>query len=207
MADPNYHALYLNGLNKGTISRGEQRAINTANMNGFQIKHIPIHWLSGESFVDLLQRTAKITEDELKQHGKLLLIGASAGGSLAINVFGQLQGYDIRVVTLCSRLQEAKLPLWDPRSLDRMAHIGTDQESQSFFDSVHFCTEQTLPRLSPEAKKRIIMVRQWADEVVPRPTMNIASLATFTVPGFGHHYGIVLGIKHLGAIVRQLGQA
>lgn len=201
MAEVNHHGLYFNGLNQGTISSAENRALHNAAQDSIIVKHVPINWLSGEPSSELMDRITKVCEDELKQYGKVLLIGASAGGSLAVNIFGRLHEADVNVVTVCSRLREVALPWWDVRSLDRMAHMGTSRQSQSFFDSVLFCSEHTLPSLTPEDTTKIVTVKQWADEIVPRSTMNVANLKSFIVPGFGHHHGIISGIKHLKTIV------
>lgn len=198
-----YHAVYFNGLNRGTINRGERSAIKRAANDNIDIEHIPIDWLSNESFDNFINKTTAACEEELKQYGSLLLVGASAGGSLAINVFGELSNENVRVVTLCSRLHEPDLRWWDPRSLERMAHIGTAKESRLFYDSVMRSGNTTIPSLAPKDRQRITTVKQWADEVVPRPTMNVEGLQSYIVPGFGHHYGIVMGIKHLKTIVNS----
>jgi hypothetical protein len=42
----------------------------------------------------------------------------------------------------------------------RMAYIGTSKASQSFVDSVTYCTDQTIPRLTKEDKACIGIVQQ-----------------------------------------------
>lgn len=194
------HALYLNGLGTETISNGERKAIKVAEHAGFAIEHHPIDWLTSD-FETLLDATVRKTEDALKRHGAVVLIGASAGGSLAVNTYGRTPGKHIYVVTLCSRLHEPGLAWCDLRTLERMAHIGTRNESRAFLDSIKYCQDITLPGLTSQEKQQIITVKQWADEVVPRPTMNVSGLPEYIVPGFGHYHGIVSGIKHLATIL------
>jgi hypothetical protein len=101
-------------------------------------------------------------------------------------------------------LHEAPLPWWDRRNLTRMAHIGTSQPSQTFFDSVTYCGEVTVPKLTKQDKERLIIVQQWADFVVPRPTISIDGVRIYRVPALGHGWGIAMGVQRLPEIVEQL---
>jgi hypothetical protein len=201
---PKCHAIYLNGLNSGTISRFERNGLAYANNHGFSIEHLPVNWLAPEPFEDLLEWVAEKCKADIKQYDMLLLVGASAGGSLAVNVLGRVRNPNLYVVTLCSRLCDPKLPWWDIRNLHRMARLGMSRASERFYDSVKYCETVTLPGLSSEEKEQIITVKQWADEVVPRTTMNVADLKSYHVAGFGHHYGIFQGIRHLDRVVAKL---
>jgi hypothetical protein len=197
------NCLYFNGLGNGKLNMLERRQLNLLKLQGFDIKHIPVKWQSKESFQDLLKRTTALVEKELRVNGELVLIGASAGGSLAVNVFGEVKSNKLQVITLCSRLNETKLKWWDWRNLNRMAHIGTKTESKSFYDSVRYCTNITLPSLTKQQRARIVSVRQWVDEVVPRVTMGYPSLRTYVVCTFGHNLGILYGIRNVPKIIAR----
>lgn len=168
------------------------------------VVHAPIDWRSGESFESLLRRMAKLAQAQLAEHGKLTLVGVSAGGSLAVNILNKLHDPNLSVITLCSRLHEVPLKWWDRRNLTRMAHIGTRNQSQAFFDSVMHCTNTTIPRLTANDKTRIVITRQWADFIVPRQTMDIPGVQIYKVPGLGHGWGIVMGMLQLSRIVKIL---
>lgn len=199
------HALYLNGLTNGQTRRREQLAIRYLAKRGIHVEHVPIDWRSGESFDDLLNRLTKLTEQKIKEQGKLALIGVSAGGSLAINVLGKVNNKNVRAITLCSRLHLAKLPWWDRRTLRRMAYLGTPKASQKFYDSVTYCTKTTIPSLTKADKERITIVQQWADDVVPRATMSIDGIQSYKVPAIGHGWGIALGVRRLPRVREQFG--
>ena len=106
-------------------------------------------------------------------------------------------------VTLCSRLQERPLPWWDKRNLARMAHLDTDQPSQAFFDSVTYCGERAIPSQTSADKERLILVEQWADFVVPRPTMHIPGVQVYKVPALGHGWGIMMGVRRLPKLLQK----
>lgn len=199
------HALYLNGLTDGTTRRREQLAMRYLAKRGIQVEHIQIDWRSDKPFETLLERITTITKQRLQEHGELLLIGSSAGGSLAINVLGNIRSKNLRAVTLCSRLHLAKLSWWDHRTLKRMAYLGAPKQSQKFYDSVVYCTKTTIPSLTKADKQRIAIIQQEADTVVPRATMGIDGVPTYRVPAVGHGWGIALAVRRLPKILPGKG--
>jgi len=199
------YALYFNGLGSGKTRWIERLAFHYLAKRGIHVTHAHVDWQSDESFTSLFECMTKLTRAQLREHGSLLLVGSSAGGSLAVNIAARLHDKDLRVITLCSRLRLAKLPWWDYRSLERMAYLGTPKASQSFFDSVTHCSLQAIPQLSKADKQRIIIVRQWADTVVPRATMGIEGVCYYNVPALGHGWGIAMGVRRLPKVVKRLG--
>lgn len=191
------HALYFNGLGSGHTRRRERFAINYLAKHGLIVEHVPINWYSDEPFEDLLARLVEVTKRKLAEHGTLTLIGSSAGGSLTLNVFKIVNDTGLTAVTLCSRLHETKLAAWDPRTLARMAHLGTPRSSQLFYDSVIYCTDQTIPSLDASDRTRITIIQQITDDVVPRRTMGIDGVAAKTVWAIGHGWGIAEGVRQL----------
>lgn len=150
------HVLYFNGLGDGRIRRREQLAINYLARHGIHVTPAQVNWRSNEPFAVLLERMVKLTQEHLKKHGKVILVGSSAGGSLAVNILARLHDKNLYAITLCSRLQLAGLPWWDYRCLERMAHLGTSKASQLFFDSVTYCSKHAISHLNKEDKKRLV---------------------------------------------------
>lgn len=195
--------LYFNGLGDGSTRFRERVAIHYLARRGVQVAHVPINWRSGETFPGLLERMLERTKQELLAHDSVVLVGSSAGGSLALNIFGALHEERVYAVTLCSRVCLALLPRWDKRSLEKMAYIGKSNESRNFFDSVTYCSHTTIPGLTSTDRQRIVTVQQWADFVVPRPTMSVPGVHIYRVPGVGHGMGIMVGALRLPSILRQ----
>lgn len=198
------YALYFNGLNHGTISFLEKRAINSAHKHGITIKHIPIDWYSDDNYQILLDNTVYKVQNELKYSNNIVLIGASAGGSLAINTWSRLDNKNIKVVTICSRINETRLSRWDFRSLERMAHKGTKKYSKLFYESVMYCSNQSLSVVGDLSLQSIISINQLADEIVPKRTTLRPDIKHYTITSIGHHFGIYHGLLQIHRIVRRL---
>ncbi len=202
---PLVHVLYFNGLGRGKTRRRERLAMRYLAKRGVMVTHAPIDWYAGESFEDLLARLIALTRAQLKEHGELVLVGSSAGGSLAVNILGELHDPRLSAVTLCSRLHEAPLAWWDQRTLTRVARVGGKRPARAFYDSVVYCGGVTMPKLTAKDKRQIITVRQWADFVVPRRTVGMDGVRTYRVPGLGHGWGIAMAVRRLPKIIQTLG--
>lgn len=196
--------LYFNGLGRGKTRWRERLAMRYLAKRGVAVVHMPVDWYAGEPFDKLLARMVKLAKRQLEEHGELTLVGSSAGGSLAVNIAGELHDPRLSVVTLCSRLHEVPLAWWDHRNLARMAHVGAKNPSQAFYDSVTYCGNATIPKFTAKDKQHIITARQWADFVVPRGTMDIADVRVYKVPGLGHGWGIAMAVRRLPKIMQAL---
>ncbi|SRR6266511_3741358 len=195
-------ALYFNGLGPGKTRKRERYAMRYLAKHGIEVEHVSIDWRSDEPVEKLLARLVKLTKTKLQEHDKLVLIGSSAGGSLALNIFKKVNDKNLFVVTLCSRLHNAELASWDRRTMQRMAYIGTPKASQLFVDSVTYCTNKTIPSLEKSDKQRITIVRQLADDVVPKQTMEIEGVRTHKVLAVGHGWGIAESVRQLPNILK-----
>ena len=198
------YGLYLNGLGDGTLNRLENAAIKADSKKGFTIKHVPINWRSDETLDELIAKVNREYMHAVKEHGDVVLIGASAGGSLAVNVLAKTSDPNMSVITICSRLNEVKLAWWDPRNLKRMAHIGTKNESMSFYDSVLRSTNESLPLLRTKHSQQLTVVTQRLDEVVPRRTMSVSGFKQITIRSIGHNCGIYKALEHISVITHKV---
>jgi len=201
------YILYLNGLGTGKPRKREQIAMRYVvryfKRHDMTITHIPINWFSQESFDRLYQDTVQTVRAHCKKHDRVVLVGVSAGGSLAVNVMSQLHDPKLSVVTVCSPLRITTLPWWDKRNLAYLAKLGTSKPSQRLFDSVTCCNNTAIPNLTMQDKQRIITVRQWMDQIVPKSTMTVPGIRTYRVPGIGHIFGIIAGALKLPAILKE----
>jgi hypothetical protein len=198
------HVLYFNGLGPGKTRKREELAMRYLAKHDLHVTHHGINWRSGESFNELLDKAVKATKDKLKAKGRLALVGSSAGGSMAINVFSQLQDENLLAVSLCGRLHPGNLGWWDWRDLKRMAHLGTKHASQSFYDAVVYCDKVAIPALRPESLRRITTTQQIFDFVVPKHTMEIPGVEPTFIPAIGHGMGIGMAVYRLPQIVEKL---
>jgi hypothetical protein len=198
--------IYFNGLGDGKPRGTGKLVMNLAlrylAQHGISVVSIPVNWYSNEPFPEFLERMLTGVQDELAMHDTVTLCGVSAGGSLAVNVLGRLKSENLSVIVLCGPLRFVKKD--DSLTLQRLALQNTSHPSQNLYDSVKYCSATTIPHLTPQAKQRIITVKQLADGVVPRRTMVIPGVRVTTVPGLGHLFGILVGILYLPSLVRRL---
>ncbi|HXE10067.1 MAG TPA: hypothetical protein VN554_01440 [Verrucomicrobiae bacterium] len=199
----NTPVLYINGLGDGAWNRREHIMASNLERHGHRMEHAHLDWLANGGFESRLQETVGQAETILRDEGRLAIVGSSAGGSMAVNVFGALESEDVFAVNMCGRLAEGDLAATDWRTLDNMAHLGTSRASQSFYDSVKFCEEETVPNLTDEQKKRLLIFHQLFDFVVPHQTMLIPGVDNKRLAVIGHGLGIFLAGRMLPELLSE----
>lgn len=196
--------LYINGLGSGRIRWNHRLILATLRRKGVTAEHAQVNWYDDQSFAQVLARTTQQAEKLLSQSGKLVIVGSSAGGSMALNIFDRLKRSDVIAINLCGIVQPVELPWWDHRTLKKLAHLNAAKKSLSFYGSVLHCAQEAIPALTDEEKSRIRTVRQIADFVVPRKTMSIDGVAERFVPVTGHGLGGLVGGLQLPSIIREI---
>ncbi len=196
--------LYINGLSHGQRRVREDLVLSSLWWQRYPIYQAHVDWLSDTSFeqhkADVMERATAL----LQASGRLVMVGASAGGSLAFNVFGELAGLEhnsgLHAVSLGGRLTVGNLSQFDYRTLERMARA-----SQSFSDSVQYCETTTLPNLTDELKQRLRVITQRGDPVVPHQTMIVEGVHELQIPLPVPVHGseIFMGGQLLPYIMRQ----
>ena len=200
--------LYFNGMGSGKPKRAEKLAMKIAEWylarHEISFRHVAVNWYASEPFPELLDRMVALAKEEQASYGNVILCGVSAGGSMAVNVLSRLHSNKLSAIVICGPVKVSKLAWWDKRTLESIAFRDPKRPSQCFFDSVTYCGRTAISALTQEDKHHVITVQQWADTVVPRPTMGIPGARIFRVPGAGHTLGIVISVLYLPAIVRNL---
>lgn len=188
--------LYVNGLGAGEVKQFEkivQRHWLKANVD---FEFARINWYDGESLEDTLGQVDELLTKLLQSHERVILLGSSAGGSLALNTFVGHPSDRLYLVNAHGRLRAGNIHWPDYRTLEWAAHLQSNPKlsSQAFYDSVLLCEHESLPQLTSVVKKRILVLKPPLDLVVPVRTMNISGVKTHTtiLPG---HAGA--GISHL----------
>jgi hypothetical protein len=183
--------LYINGLGRGRIRRREKLVFWWWEQAGLDIQHAHVDWLDGQPFEAKLQQIKHHVEELFKSADRVILLGSSAGGSLAINTFYELRNKNIYAVNMHGRLRVGDYPKGSWYSLDRRAYIATDKPSQSFYDCVERCEEKVIPNLTPTDKQRLLVLAQLTDMVAPLDTMIIPDIKQHRSFAFGHSGGFL----------------
>lgn len=143
-------------------------------------------WESGESYKEKLQRLVGLIDEKAKE-GRLLLAGASAGGSLAMNAYRERKNKITKVVVTCARLKQGKTGGF--RGFK--ARTGG---YPAFGESV-MENEKNEGKLTGGDREKIMTIRaRYGDELVPGETAIIAGAKNITVPTGEHIISIAVSL-------------
>ncbi len=139
-----------------------------------------VGWYDGEDFEPKLERMLVLI-DELHKRGKVYVIGSSAGGSFAFNVFRERQDVIEKAVNNCGRLRRGN-PNRTFRSLESVS-----QKSPAFKQSV----------LQFEASEHLLTKQDRARLMTIRPAFGDEAVPPETVPLEGAHNTLVYTPEHI----------
>jgi len=138
----------------------------------------------------LLQKRIQQLKDEIlriQQDGSpVILIGVSAGGSLALNVFAEIPTELTYVVNVSGRL----------RSLGWPSLSSATKGNPLFRASVELC-EQRITKLTSEVLSKVITYRGWVDEAVPLSSSVVLGARNVQVCSVAHSLNIASAFIHL----------
>lgn len=180
--------LYVNGLGDGSLSLKDRVAQWWWDRANLDLQFAEVDWHSN-SLDELEQQVLPKVEVLLRDFGRVALIGGSAGGSLALNVFSQVSEQSVALVLAHARLASGDYPTNSRMSLDHRAGIGTKQASVAFKDSVQKAEDDVIPYLSDDEKDKILNLTQLTDMVVDPKLMNLDGVKTHRSITFGHSGG------------------
>jgi len=122
-----------------------------------------------------------ITEvDQFSKSGTVSLVGCSAGGNIAINVFSKRTHIARRVINVCGALKSTG--------------ISSKFDTQTYVNSLKLC-EKTLLEMDGEKKKRIMTIHpRFGDEFVKKETVITDGARNVTVPTYEHMFSIFMSL-------------
>lgn len=122
-----------------------------------------------------------------KDNNKVSLIGCSAGGSVAVNLFCQNKDKIHRTINVCGRLHKYNMVGWSNFNL-------RTKKSLRFKKSVEQC-EENMKRLTSFDKRKILILSPlFGDEIVPVRSMQIVGVKNIKLFSFEHMLTIVLAL-------------
>jgi hypothetical protein len=134
-----------------------------------------VGWKDGEDFDTKYIRLIKETKDITKL-GPTAIMGTSAGGSMAFNIFMELWPGINSAINVCGRLKKG----------DENDFREKTQTSQAFAKSVAMF-EEKIPKLTQEQKQRMLIIRSRIyDECVPKETSEVKGIKQIELPIPGH---------------------
>ncbi len=183
--------LYINGLGDGRTTPKDRLVRWWWRRAGRVIEHAHINWYDGGGLHDKERQVQEHVDDMLHRFGGVAMIGGSAGGGLALNVFASMKHQNVAAVMTHARVHVGEYDKMDRMSLWRRAHLDSDRPAQAFYDGVAKVDQTTIPDLSQDDKGRLLVLTQLTDLVVDLPLMDIPGVQTHRSLAFGHSGGFV----------------
>lgn len=156
-------------------------------MHGLNPVVYPTGWRDSETFKLKLQRLVDMIDGYIKSGNIVSLIGTSAGGSAALNVFIERKNTIYKMINVCGRLRVGT-------ETGFRSFKSKTSSSPAFAESVLQC-QSTEKSLSDIDRKRIMTVHaQFGDELVPPETTIINGAKNISIPTVEHIVSIGLAL-------------
>jgi pimeloyl-ACP methyl ester carboxylesterase len=154
------------------------------------IPHVfDVRWKVEENgFREKFARALKLVDSLSKTKSLISVVGNSAGGSFALNLFGERRKMINRVVINCGRVRNGDWP-W-------FTFNQATKQSPSFKESV-LRAQELEKTFTKEDRSKILTLRPLFDEVVPPSTVSIYGAKNVVVPSLEHSLSITLNMTLL----------
>lgn len=162
---------------------------------GVRVIFFRANWRSREDYKSKLKRLLNLIDEE-SVNTTISLVGASAGGSLVLNAFGNRKNKVNKVVTVCSRLMKDKLAGF-------RGFVNRTRGYPAFSESVINAEKKVLGLKNYERKRIMTVHALFGDELVSANTSIINGAYNTVVPTGEHVLSIVSSLTVFsGKIVR-----
>lgn len=142
-------------------------------------------------FPEKFKKIERHLDEYIKENENVSILGISAGGSAAVNLFIPRRDKIKNVVTVCGRVRDPNVrQMWNHRPKALVLY----EESVKL-------SEANLDKLSQEDKKRILTIRPIYDEIVPLRTMIIDGAENRRIFAAQHMVSISLAMTLYSKII------
>lgn len=187
------HILYLSGF--GDHYDGiRKRLLSKWRFKDVTVELIPMNWMNDETFE---QKIARINRAIDAAKGKrVVIIGESAAGSMAVHVYAARSNNLFKVMTICGKNTHPETV--SPYYLTKYPAFKTSMDTLN----------KSLKMLSKDERQRFVSVRPLRDRVVPVEEMRIPDCRELTLPTKGHLFTIVIALTTWSKkVVLEAGKA
>jgi dienelactone hydrolase len=183
------HILYIPGLGDKNDSF-RRRALGWWKYKNITAELVPMNWSTNESYSAKFERVSAAI-DSVKDK-KVVLVGESAGGSMAVNVYSARPNDIHRAMTLCGKNTH-------PENVSPTTY----RNNPAFRPSMD-ATIQSVHRLTPEQKRAFVSITPLYDPTVPVAQTLLPGCRHVWLWTVGHVVPIVMGLTVLSwVIVRE----
>jgi hypothetical protein len=182
------HVIYIPGLGDG-YDGTRRMLLSLWRYRNISVELVQMSWAVEESFEMKRQRVYDAIDSARALNKRVVLIGESAGGSMAVNVYGARRREISRVVTLCGK-----------NTHPETVALKLYQKNPAFRTSMNNVNE-SIAALDLETRQRFTSIVPLYDPVVPVHETLLADCRKVRVFAFGHLVAILLLISALSSIV------
>lgn len=180
------HIVYLSGFG-GRYDSLRKRALGWWRFPGVTTELVPMRWEGNETFA---QKQARVNEAIDRVAGKrVVLVGESAGASMAVHVYADRAGDLHQVMGLCGKAIY-------PETVRQMYY----DRSPAFKTAMEGLND-AIERLSDEQKQAYVSIHPLYDPVVPVRETLLPGCKRVRLWSVGHQLTIALGLTLLAPLV------
>ncbi len=173
--------IYISGLGDRYDSF-RRLALKHWGIYGVETELVSMSWADGKSYEEKKQRVIDAIHAVDSTSTRVVIIGESAGGSMALNVYADQADYIFKAMTLCGK------------------NTGPEKVSPSYyrrnpaFKTSMSLVNDSINRLKKSDRQRFISLHPIVDGVVPVKDTLIPDCKTVTLFSFGHLTTIFLAL-------------
>ncbi len=180
------HIIYLSGFGS-RYDHQRLRALSWWRFRNVTTELVPMRWESSEIFEQKLARIDKAVD---RASGKrIVIIGESAGGSMAVHMYARRPGDLYKVMTLCGKNSH-------PETVGEHYY----KRSPAFRTSMDQLNV-SIKRLSKEQRQRFISIYPLYDSIVPVKETLLEGCRRVWLPAMGHSITIALSLTLFSGIM------
>ncbi len=182
------HVIYIPGLGDG-YDGARRFLLGLWRYRDVSVALVPMRWMVDDGFETKRQRVYDAIDKAQRQNKRIVLIGESAGGSMAVNVYASRKDEIARVVTLCGKNTH-------PETVSPRLY----QKNPAFRASMSAISE-SIGLLDRESRQRFTSIHPLYDPVVPVSETFLADCRKVRIFIFGHIVPILCLLSFLSPIV------
>lgn len=183
---------YIPGLGDG-YDNYRKKALRGWSLFGIETILLPMNWYGSGTYEEKFQHASDSIATAAARSDRITIIGESAGGSMAINLFASNERIDT-LITIAG-VNAASTPV-ARRTLRRGPAFAVSRQY----------VDESLRAISRDRKRRIHTIRAWSDNVVRPKYSQIAGAHNHRLWSVGHLYTIALCLTVLSGYVVALAK-
>lgn len=189
------HVIYIPGLGDG-YDRSRLFLLRLWRYRDITVELVPMLWSVDDGFEAKRQHVYDAIDRALAKNKRIILVGESAGGSMAVNVYAARSGDISKVITLCGKNTH-------PETVSKKLY----QKHPAFRQSMNN-VNASIRRLEISDRQRFTSIYPLHDPVVPVSETLLPDCRRVRVFAYGHLVPILLCLSVYSAvIIREIRRA